>query len=76
MLDKLCQIIADQFVMRVEDLNADTTFSDLRADSVDLIELAMTLEDEFGIGEMQEEDIAGITTIGDLEKYIQDHQNI
>ena len=49
---------------------------DLGADSVDLVELSMALEEEFGLGEMEEEDIASIATVGDLYKYMQDHLDI
>ena len=44
---------------------------DLGADSLDLVELSMALEEEFGVEEMAEEDIAGITTVGDLVRYLQ-----
>ena len=46
------------------------------ADSVDLVELSLALEEEFGLGEMEEEDIASIATVGDLYKYMQDHLDI
>lgn len=58
-------------------MDADTSFvDDLGADSVDLVELSMALEEEFGLGEMEEEDIASIATVGDLYKYMQDHLDI
>lgn len=77
MLEELCRIIAEQFSVSVESVTAETAFvDDLSADSIDLVELSMTLEDQFGLGEMSEEDIAKIVTVGDLEKYIQDHQDI
>ena len=40
---------------------------------MDLVELSMALEEEFGMDEMEEEDIASIVTVGDLYKYMQDH---
>ena len=43
---------------------------DLGADSVDLVELSMNLEEEFDIEEMSEEDIASIHTVGDLVGYL------
>ncbi len=74
MFEKLCEIIADQFGLEADSVTADTAFvDDLGADSVDLVELSMALEEEFGMDEMEEEDIASIVTVGDLYKYMQDH---
>ena len=77
MFEKLCAIIVDQFWLEPGSVDADTSFvDDLGADSVDLVELSMALEEEFGLGEMEEEDIASIATVGDLYKYMQDHLDI
>ena len=38
---------------------------------MDIVEVSMALEDEFGIGEMSEEDLAKILTVGDLVRYVQ-----
>ena len=74
MFEKLCEIIADQFGLEVDSVTADTAFvDDLGADSVDLVELSMALEEEFGMDEMEEDDISSIVTVGDLYKYLQDH---
>ena len=77
MFEKLCAIIVDQFGLEPGSVDADTScVDDLGADSVDLVELSMALEEEFGLGEMEEEDIASIATVGDLYKYMQDHLDI
>lgn len=74
MFEKLCALIADQFGLDAETITADTAFvDDLGADSVDLVDLAMALEDEFGIDEMDEENLTSIVTVGDLYKYMQEH---
>lgn len=74
MLEKLCTLIADQFGVEPSTVTADTSFEDdLGADSVDLVELSMALETEFGLEEMEEEDITSIVTVGDLYHYMQDH---
>lgn len=50
----------------------DTNFEeDLGVDSLDIVELSMALEEEFDIGEMSEEDLATIKTVGDLVHYLQ-----
>ena len=77
MFEKLCAIIAEQFDVDVDTITADTAFeADLQADSVDLVDLSMALEDEFGMEEMEEDDIAAIVTVGDLYKYMQEHLDI
>ena len=45
--------------------------NDLGADSLDLVELSMALEEEFGVEEMSEEDVAAVKTVGDLVRYLQ-----
>lgn len=70
--EKLSELLAEQFRVKVEDITMNTTFeNDLGADSVDIVELSMALEDEFGIAEMSEEDLAKIVTVGDLVRYLQ-----
>jgi acyl carrier protein len=74
MFEKLCALIAEQFGVETESITAETAFvDDLGADSVDLVDLSMALEDEFGMDEMAEEDLIGIVTVGDLYKYLQEH---
>ncbi len=74
MLEKLCALIAEQFGVEPDSITADTTFVDgLGADSVDLVDLSMALEEEFGMEEMDAEEIETIITVGDLYKYMQDH---
>lgn len=71
-LEKLIAIIADQFGVDESSVTVDTSFEgDLGADSVDLVELSMALEDEFDVEEMNEEDVANIHTVGDLLKFLQ-----
>ena len=77
MFEKLCKLIADQFGVEPDSVNADTAFvDDLGADSVDLVELSMALEAEFGMEEMESDEIEHIKTVGDLYKYMQDHLDI
>ena len=77
MLEKLCAIIAEQFGVEASAVTRDTAFvDDLGADSVDLVELSMALEEEFALEEMEEEDINSIVTVGDLYKYMQEHLDL
>lgn len=77
MFEKLCALIAEQFGVEADSVTSDTAFvEDLGADSVDLVDLSMALEDEFGMDEMAEEDLTTIVTVGDLYKYMQEHLDI
>ena len=70
-LEKLRAMIADQFAVDEEEITMETSFEDdLGADSVDLVELVMAMEEEFEIGETQEEDLGGLKTVGDAVNYI------
>ncbi len=74
MFEEIAAIIAQQFGVEPENITPETTFdSDLGADSIDIVELSMALEDEYPIGEMAEEDLSSIITVGDLVQYIQNH---
>ena len=69
--EKIRQIIVDQFELDEEAVTEETNFlSDIGADSLDVVELAMSIEDEFGLGEIGEEDIRSIQTVGDLVAYV------
>ena len=71
MFEKLCALIAEQFGVEPDTVTADTAFvDDLGADSVDLVELVMAMEEEFEIGETQEEDLGNLKTVGDAVNYI------
>ncbi len=71
MKEKVLEVIADQFGLDVDELNEDLSFKeDLEADSIQLMELIMTLEDEFDT-EIDEEDIESIETVGDVIDYIE-----
>lgn len=77
MFEKLCALIAEQFAVDPKNVKADTAFvDDLGADSVDLVDLSMALEEEFGLEEMEAEEIESIITVGDLYKYMQDHLDL
>lgn len=77
MFEKLCTLIAEQFGVEPETVTQETAFvDDLGADSVDLVDLSMALEDEFGMDEMAEDDLTTIVTVGDLYKYMQEHLDI
>ena len=70
-LSVLRALVAEQFAKEPEEINMDTAFEgDLGADSVDLVELVMAMEEEFEIGEIEEEELSGLKTVGDAVNYI------
>ena len=69
--EKLCELLSEQFNVEPESITMETTFDDLSADSVDLVELSMALEEEFDIEELGEEDLSSISTVGDLVRFLQ-----
>ena len=72
--EKLSKLIAEHFSIDVEDITMDTSFAeDLNADSIDLMDLMMSVEDEFGLEEVDESAMEGIKTVGDVVGYISDH---
>lgn len=71
MLERIKEIAAEALGAEVDTMTADTSFKeDLGADSLDLFEMVMTLEEEFNV-EIPSEDLEKIQTIGDVENYIQ-----
>lgn len=72
----LREMVAEQFAMDVEDVTMDASFDeDIGADSVDLVELVMAMEDEFDIGEIREEELGDLKTVGDAVRYIAGRMN-
>ena len=73
MLEKIIQIIAEQLHMDPSDISADSLITDeLNADSLDIVEILMTLEDTFHM-EIPDEDIEGIRTPADIAVYLEAH---
>jgi acyl carrier protein len=70
--EKIKELVAEQLGVDVAELTQETSLKeDLNADSLDLFQIIMSLEEEFGI-EIPTEDAESIATIGDIEKYIAD----
>lgn len=74
MLEKIQEIIAENLSVDVEKVTEEASFKeDLEADSLDLFEMVVALEDEFDL-EIPEEELANILTVKDVVKYIEDHK--
>lgn len=72
--DKVKEIIIDQLDVDADKVTAGANIQDdLGADSLDVVDLVMSLEEEFDI-EIPDEAVEGIKTVGDIVKYIEDNQ--
>ena len=64
-------LIVEQFAVDPDDVTMTSTFEDdLGADSVDLVELVMAMEEEFEVDEIPEEDLMTLKTVGDCVRYL------
>ncbi len=68
--EKIAKILAEQFGVAADNISMDTSFEDLGADSLDVVEVTMALDEEFGIGELSEDDMSGITSVADLVRFV------
>ena len=69
-IEKLKQIIAEQFGIDTDAISEDTDIvADLGADSLDVVEMMMALEEEYGIT-IDDSKIADLKTVGDVAEYI------
>lgn len=74
MFEKICNLLAEKFDADASTLTAETSIKDdLNADSLDIVELMMDLEEECGIT-IPDEDAVNLSTIGDIIAYIEAHQ--
>lgn len=67
--DKVKSIVAEQLEVEADDIKMETSFDDLNADSLDVVELIMALEEEFDI-EIPDEEAEKIKNVGDAVDYI------
>lgn len=73
---KVRQLIAEQFGIDAKEIAMDSSFADdLGADSVDLVELVMAMEEEFDLEEIDEDDLSGMKTVGDTVRYLNSKLN-
>lgn len=74
MLEKIKELAAENLGVDVLEITEKSSFKeDLGADSLDLFEMVMALEEEFGV-EIPTEDLEKITTVGEVAAYIEEHK--
>ena len=70
MFEKIAEIIADQLSVSVDEITMDTDIMDeFGADSLDMMEMIMAIEEEYGV-EVDMENVENIKTIGDVIEYL------
>ncbi len=71
--EKVREILCDQLDLEEDKVTMDSDIvEDFEADSLDVVDLVMSLEDEFGI-EIPDEEIENIKTVGDVVRYIEEN---
>ena len=71
MMERIKEIVADSLGVDVDSLTAETRFKeDLEADSLDLFEMVMAIEEEFDV-KIETEELENIKTLGDIEKGVE-----
>lgn len=64
-------LVSEEFAKEPAEVTMETSFEeDLGADSVDLVELVMAMEEEFDMGEVNEDELAGLKTVGDAVHFV------
>lgn len=73
MFERIQEIIADKLTIDMDSITMDASFiDDLNADSLDIVELIMALEDELDM-EIPDEDVENFKTVGDVVNYVRAH---
>lgn len=73
--EKVRAILAEQLDIDIDSITADSAIvDDLGADSLDIVDLVMTLEDEFD-SEIPDEAIENMKTVGDVVHFLEEHQD-
>lgn len=72
--DKLKELVVDQLGVEEDEVTMEATMQDdLGADSLDLVDLVMSVEEEFGV-KVADEDLENIKTVGDIVDYIEENK--
>ena len=74
LIDDVKEVVVEQLSVNADEVKEDSKFvEDLGADSLDVVELVMALEEKFDI-EIPDSDAEAIATVGDAVKYVEDHK--
>lgn len=77
MYEKIVEMICSQFDMEPSEISEDTSFTeDMGIDSLDVVELVMEIENEFGLSEIPEDELKKMHTVRDLVDYVSAHADV
>ena len=72
--ERLRALIAEQFTVNENSITMETSFvDDLGADSLDVVEITMAIEEEFYIPEVDEETVNSLVTVGDVVRFLSEN---
>lgn len=68
--EKIASLLSEQLGVDAESITMDTSLEELGADSLDVVDLVSTMEDEFDV-QLADEDLSNMTTVGDFVRFLQ-----
>lgn len=69
--EKIAALLAEQLGVEADSITMDTSFEELGADSVDVVDLTMAVEETFHLEDLADENLSGIATVGDFVRFLQ-----
>jgi len=69
--EKIAALLAEQLGVDADSITMDTSFEELGADSLDVVDLTSAVEEAFGLDELADENLSDMTTVGDFVRFLQ-----
>ena len=69
--EKIVALLAEQLGVDPENITMDSSFEELGADSVDVVDLTMAVEEAFHLDDLSDENLSDMTTVGDFVRFLQ-----
>ncbi|OUN07690.1 acyl carrier protein [Flavonifractor sp. An92] len=69
--EKIVELLSEQLGVDPDNITMDTSFEELGADSVDVVDLTMAVEEAFNLEDLADENLSDMTTVGDFVRFLQ-----
>ena len=69
--EKIVELLSEQRGVDPDNITMDTSFEELGADSVDVVDLTMAVEEAFNLEDLADENLSDMTTVGDFVRFLQ-----
>ena len=69
--EKIVELLSEQLGVDPDNITMDTSFEELGADSVDVVDLTMAVEEAFHLEDLADENLSDLTTVGDFVRFLQ-----